>query len=273
MTEKENKKSEEGSIRETLALLFFVLALLAWFLWDKVGAMYLFGIFIMLFPLKKWYISVGIWVIAIIGTYFLATNIYKIPVINITSPLEGNSQEYTLKWEIENFSEIFINDEKTEVSGKNFEKNMILEKEENIVKISIKNGFLRDSEKEFIIKRNKTEEEVKVEAEKAEQKAHEDAEKAENEKKEKPKEVFLRNEIKFSNDCKDNIKTLLKAPNTAKFDNLKYFYTGIQWQEGMIKWQVSSQNSFGAMISNYYECSFVWIPEEEKYTYTYKIVQ
>lgn len=60
MTEKENKKSEEGSIRETLALLFFVLALLAWFLWDKVGAMYLFGIFIMLFPLKKWYISVGI---------------------------------------------------------------------------------------------------------------------------------------------------------------------------------------------------------------------
>lgn len=69
---------------------------------------------------------------------------------------------------------------------------------------------------------------MKVEAEKAEQKAREDAEKAENEKKEKPKEVFLRNEIKFSNACKNDIKTLLKAPNTAKFDNLKYFYTGIQ---------------------------------------------
>lgn len=209
-------------------MLFFVFALLAWFLWDKVGAMYLFGIFLMLLPIKKWYIAVISGLVMWIATFFLATNIYKVPTLNITSPMENNSKEYKLTGEVENFSEISINGEKIEVSGKNFEKNIVLENLETKVKINIKNGFLRDSEKEIIVKRNKTEEEVKSEVEKVEQNAREEIEKVENEKKERPKEIFLQNEIKFSNACKNDIKTLLKAPNTAKFDNLKYFYTGIE---------------------------------------------
>lgn len=58
--------------------------------------------------------------------------------------------------------------------------------------------------------------------------------------------------------CKNAIKEELKTPNSAKFDNEDVRYTWEKWKEAQAAWEVTSQNSFWANITNYYLCNFTW---------------
>lgn len=58
--------------------------------------------------------------------------------------------------------------------------------------------------------------------------------------------------------CRDTIKLQLKAPKTASFDNEDVRFTWKKWEEAEAAWEVTSENSFWANLTNLYLCKFKW---------------